>query len=255
MGKDKNLANKAKAEAEKEAAAAAQAEAAEAASWSVGAKKDKGGADKEAEKLRKQAEKAALLAEDEAALSSVVVKKAASKKKKGKDDFADLQAALASAPKTAAQKAADKKAAEDERKKAERARVVKEAQEAKAAKEAKDLELAKQYAAKGMVSNHTDLLLNHKKEDNVLQDDALDLTGLDSAVEALSSGLNEKHPRMKAIYTAYYNAQLPVMKEELPGLKLSQYKERIYENFQKAPENPNNQTKTRAPDSVFDLES
>jgi hypothetical protein len=31
------------------------------------------------------------------------------------------------------------------------------------------------------------------------------------------------------------------MKEELPGLKLSQYKERIFEQWKRSPENPDNQ--------------
>lgn len=34
------------------------------------------------------------------------------------------------------------------------------------------------------------------------------------------------------------------MKEEVPGLKLSQYKDRIFEMWKKAPENPKNQIQT-----------
>jgi len=34
---------------------------------------------------------------------------------------------------------------------------------------------------------------------------------------------------------------LPILKEELPGLKLSQYKERIFDLWKTAPENPRNQ--------------
>lgn len=45
----------------------------------------------------------------------------------------------------------------------------------------------------------------------------------------------------QALYNAYYEAQLPIMKEELPGLKLSQYKDRIFEMWKKSPENPANQ--------------
>jgi hypothetical protein len=33
------------------------------------------------------------------------------------------------------------------------------------------------------------------------------------------------------------------MKEDLPGLKLSQYKDRIFEAWKKSPENPANQAK------------
>lgn len=246
MGKEKNLAKKAQAQQEKDNAATAAAEAAEAASWDVGAKKDKkGAAEKEAEKLKKAADKAAALAEEDAVLASVVVKKGSTKKaKKGKDDFAELQAALASAPKTAAQKAAERKAAEQAKKKEERMKAEQDAKAAKEARDANEMEQAKLYASKGMVSNHMDDLLSHKKANNKLDDeDTLDLTGLESVFDALAGGMPDKHPRMKAIYTAYYQEQLPIFKEEHPGLKLSQYKERIYEAFQKAPENPNNQTK------------
>tara|TARA_A100001015_G_C14759210_1_gene620696 strand:- start:91 stop:834 length:744 start_codon:yes stop_codon:yes gene_type:complete len=243
------MAKKVALEEERANQAAAAAEAAEAASWEEGARKDKkGAAEKEAERLRKAAEKAALLAEDDAALSEVTVKK--SKKKKGKDDFADLTAALAAAPKTAAQKAAERKAAEDAKKKAENLKKAEEAKEAKALKEAEEAKKQKAWAAKGMVANHTDDLLMHSKSHNKLDDeDTLEVTGLDDAIEALS--MDEKHPRMKQIYKAYADAQLPLLREEYPGLKLSQYKQKIYDNFQKAPENPNNQAAAKA--NVFKM--
>lgn len=47
----------------------------------------------------------------------------------------------------------------------------------------------------------------------------------------------------KALYNAYYERELVAMKEDLPGLKLSQYKDRIFENWKKSPENPANQAK------------
>merc|ERR1712086_723905 len=52
----------------------------------------------------------------------------------------------------------------------------------------------------------------------------------------------DMHPekRMKAAYSAYEEAQMPIMKEDYPGLKRSQYKERIFQQWQKAAENPRN---------------
>eukprot|EP00657_Telonema_sp_P-1_P010077 TRINITY_DN4370_c0_g1_i2.p1 TRINITY_DN4370_c0_g1~~TRINITY_DN4370_c0_g1_i2.p1 ORF type:complete len:127 (-),score=57.24 TRINITY_DN4370_c0_g1_i2:120-500(-) len=52
----------------------------------------------------------------------------------------------------------------------------------------------------------------------------------------------DKHPekRMKAAYKAYEEAQLPLMREDYPNLKLSQYKEKIFQQWQKSPENPMN---------------
>lgn len=99
-------------------------------------------------------------------------------------------------------------------------------------------------AAKGIVVNHTDSLfvpLNNRLE----EDDFEDISGVDGAIDALQlhAGKVDEHPerRQKAAYNAYYEAMLPILKEELPGLKLSQYKERIFDLWKLAPENPRNQ--------------
>lgn len=46
--------------------------------------------------------------------------------------------------------------------------------------------------------------------------------------------------RLKAAYNTYYEANLPVYREEFPGLKKSQIDEKIFKAWQKAPENPKN---------------
>eukprot|EP01102_Stenamoeba_stenopodia_P011992 TRINITY_DN3731_c0_g1_i2.p1 TRINITY_DN3731_c0_g1~~TRINITY_DN3731_c0_g1_i2.p1 ORF type:complete len:257 (+),score=100.98 TRINITY_DN3731_c0_g1_i2:59-772(+) len=68
------------------------------------------------------------------------------------------------------------------------------------------------------------------------------------SVEEALSGLGvtdgkDKHPekRLKAAYLAYESANLPVLRQENPGLKLSQYKEMLWKQWQKSPENPLNQ--------------
>lgn len=110
----------------------AQAEEAqrEAAEWKIGAKdssKSKANEDKEAEKLRKAAEKLALNEADEESNAGIKIKKAT--KKKGKDDFDMLNASIAKMPKTKAMKEAEAKAleAEERKKKEAAAREVKEA--------------------------------------------------------------------------------------------------------------------------------
>ncbi len=57
------------------------------------------------------------------------------------------------------------------------------------------------------------------------------------------AALVDRHPerRMKAAYAAYEEKWLPILKEENPGLRLSQLKERLFRQWQKAPENPMNQ--------------
>ncbi|DBA95901.1 hypothetical protein WJX77_004912 [Trebouxia sp. C0004] len=68
--------------------------------------------------------------------------------------------------------------------------------------------------------------------------------GARSVTEALSAlGVQEgedKHPerRMKAAFAAYKERQLPLVKEEKPGLKQSQYQDMIFKSWQKCPENP-----------------
>lgn len=120
--------------------------------------------------------------------------------------------------------------------------------------------MVKKAAAKGIVMNHMDEYL--VKIENRLpdeDDDDIHATGLDSAVHALSTGLgkvstSDYHPekRGKALYKAFTAARLPSMKEEMPGLKLSQYQERLFEEWKTHPDNPRNQ-KSRAGDGEFTI--
>jgi len=166
-------------------------------------KKETAKAEAEAEKLRKAKEKKELEEADNAAVAGVVVKKTATKKK-GKDDLDFLNAALASAPKSKAQKEAEaKKKADDE---AKQARIAAE-EEKKAAKDAaaeKHAQDVRRMAAKGMVMNHADDLLLHNKSVNRLDDeDEISATGLEGALAGLSTTSGAKgddlHPekRMK----------------------------------------------------------
>jgi hypothetical protein len=58
-------------------------------------------------------------------------------------------------------------------------------------------------------------------------------------------GLKSDSTNQKALFAAYTEQMLPMLKQDLPGLKLSQYKERIFDMWQKAPENPRNNHTTR----------
>jgi len=80
-------------------------------------------------------------------------------------------------------------------------------------------------------------------------DDAIDLMEIVTAktdkasTGAAAAGL-ERHPerRFKAALETYTEHELPKLKEEHPGLRLNQYKELLYKQFQKSPDNPFNQT-------------
>jgi hypothetical protein len=64
-----------------------------------------------------------------------------------------------------------------------------------------------------------------------------------AAVGAQAAGI-ERHPerRFKAAFEAYQERELPRAKQEYPGLRLAQYKDLLFKQFQKSPENPFNQT-------------
>ena len=53
----------------------------------------------------------------------------------------------------------------------------------------------------------------------------------------------DRHPerRAKAAWESYYERELPLLKEDKPGLKMMQYKNLIFEKWQRSPENPRNQ--------------
>lgn len=212
----------------------------EAESWKDGSDERSLARQREAEeksnaKQAKKSEMAALLAQEEDMNSSVVKKKAA--KKKGKDDFDLLNEALAKAPKTKAQIAREEKLRVDEarRKTEEDNRIQKE--ERLKVEEAQKLKAA----SKGVVIE--DML--SIKPNNRLESDFADASGLDSALDLLHVGDDEDdaHPerRQKAMHMAFYERMLPIMKEEHPGLKLSQYKERIFDMWRVSPENPRSQ--------------
>jgi len=80
-------------------------------------------------------------------------------------------------------------------------------------------------------------------------DNALDLLEVvtaktDKASVGQQAAKIEQHPerRFKAALEAYSERELPKAKEEHPGLRLQQYKDLLFKQFQKSPENPYNQT-------------
>jgi len=80
-------------------------------------------------------------------------------------------------------------------------------------------------------------------------DNALDLMDVVTAKMDKASVGNqaaatvEKHPerRFKAAFNAYVDRELPNIRADQPGLRLQQYKDLLFKQFQKSPENPFNQ--------------
>lgn len=81
--------------------------------------------------------------------------------------------------------------------------------------------------------------------------EVFEASGIDGALDALAvSGASrqrpaaaERHPerRQKAAYAAWEERMMPQLREENPGLKRSQLKERLFDMWKKSPDNPMNQ--------------
>ncbi|KAG9017135.1 hypothetical protein FRB90_001610 [Tulasnella sp. 427] len=220
--KESGRAKKAENEAKKKEDAAAAAERKVAAAWEDGAKQKKQkDLDRDAKKAADADRKAAAarqLADEEASTSSSKPKgtgqkgAAAKQKGKAKDSIPAGPGAIAAgglmAPSTDPSKELD--APNDE----------------KAQDEPKKVE---EFAATGL-------------------DDALEMMSLVTAktdkasVGQVAAGI-ESHPerRFKAAFEAYKERTVPELKEERPGLRLQQYNDILYKQFQKHPDNPFNQ--------------
>ena len=237
------LDRKAQAQEEQDRKIAEQHAREEEASWAVGSN------EKAAARQRELDEKAAAKAAAKALsnslleqeIQSVAVAGQKKTKKKGKDDVDKLNEALAAMPMSKAQKeaAAAKKRKEDAIREEEERRRKREQDAA-----AEEIN-RKTAAARGIVIDHGSSLMVENTNRALGDDDEgfEHASGLDSAIDLLTvSGPEDKHPerRQKALYQAYYERNLPLFKESHPGLKLSQYKERIFDQWEKSPENPRN---------------
>lgn len=78
--------------------------------------------------------------------------------------------------------------------------------------------------------------------ENTNKEDDVSASGIEDAINAL--GVDEAGPKgrinLKAEFKKFEDAELARLKEDQPGLKLSQYKERVWAAWQKSPENPMN---------------
>lgn len=246
--KEKGNAIKSANKAEKDAAAAREKEKQEAQEWkngsnTRGASRAAEQAAKADEQARKRAEKSALLAEEEATVGSGASASQARKvggtkgKKKPQDGLALLEAALVG---DADKKAKEKKRAERlKREKEERERMEKMKEEVIP----QDPLLANTDAMIGNSLNADGGMLNISLEKGDIQ-----ASGIDSALSAMSVSKGDDHPekRMKALHKAFEERMMPEMRKEFPGLKRSQYQEKIFNLWKKSPENPMNWPKSES---------
>jgi len=209
-------AKKAVNEANKRAAAEEAKERAEKDKWVEGAKSNKAKEDREAKRKEAQARKeenARLLAEEEASARAKKPPPKADAKKSGwKPKPADPGAIAAAA------------ASDD----AVVAPAVSAESSGKSGGEPQEVE---SFAATG-IDNALDLL------------EVVTAKVDDASIGNQAATTVEKHPerRFKASFNAYVDRELPNIRAEQPGLRLQQYKDLLFKQFQKSPENPFNQT-------------
>lgn len=81
---------------------------------------------------------------------------------------------------------------------------------------------------------------NTNREEDVIEarsvEAALQALGVDDTPDA------DKHPekRVRVAWLAYCERELPVLKQDKPGLRQNQYKDMLWKQWQKSPENPIN---------------
>jgi len=127
----------------------------------------------------------------------------------------------------------------------------KEEREALLAEEEKSLKSQAKPNAKKAEKKTKGLDLSQLDEPSSSKAPALNASGIENALDALAltseSGAGDKldrHPerRFKAALAAYEAKRMPEIQQEKPGLRMQQRRDLIRKEFERAPENPFNQS-------------
>jgi hypothetical protein len=213
---------------------------AEDAGWNEGANvkkesRNEAAGQKADDAARKRREKEALLAAEEAELGQGGTKKkapgGAKKKAKPKNDFSMLEDALV----TSAEK-----------------KVKKQKEAALAKKKKEDEHKSKEPVPLDPLLANTQAMIGAVDEEQVgrnankarMEEDA---SGMDAALSALKiktpgpGGAQSQAKSAKALYNEFEERMLPEVKADYAGLRLTQYKEKVWNLWKKSPDNPANQ--------------
>ncbi|KAJ6812733.1 putative coiled-coil domain-containing protein 124-like [Iris pallida] len=206
-------------------------------------KKDKAAGEKE-EQFWKEAEgpksRAAKKRDEEAEKKAEAAAKKAEKKRLEEMEQLELEkaarkpdkkASRVSIPSSSASKVTEAELAKGREE--ERLRLIRNAEEAK--KREKRMAGEEEY-------ERIVLVTNTNREEDVIEARSVEDAIARMAV-AESPLLPDRHPerRLKATFKAFEEAELPKLKEEKPGLTLTQYKDMIWKLWKKSPDNPLNQ--------------
>ena len=199
----------------------------EDASWNIGVNKKALERDnKKIEKHEKQMEKKKIM--DELLTNEDCLIKGKKPKGKGTDNnLKMLNDALKSAPKSKIQKEKEIKDKEMEKKRNE-ANLLMEQQQQK--KQQQDIE-EKKLKEKGIIYDRD----FDVKFENKSFEDEINITGINEVLDALQS-----NNKLNSTYNKFYNEQMEILKQQNPGLRLSQYKDKIQKLWKSSDQNPNN---------------
>lgn len=158
-------------------------------------------------------------------------KKKSTKNRKKKNDLALLEDALVS---SAEKKSRAQKRAHEEKKQAQ----LKRQQDKQTQKQQEEPEKV------DPLLQNTDTMLNvqagRSTNKQIMQEGVT--SGLDAGLASLTvGGSGGEAKSQKALYKEFEARMLPIVKEEYPGLRLSQYQEKVFGMWKKSPENPMNQ--------------
>jgi hypothetical protein len=250
----------------KDAGERQKTEAQEATEWKKGANnrgaaRADSAAEKADEALRKKKEKEAMLEAEEEESGNIKVKKSVgagmnAKKAKGKkgkqDDFSLLEDSLVSAADKKSKAA--KKTAQLKKERAAKEALAKKPQSTTNDNEDPLLTNTEDMlrGAAAYVDDSGEVVVGSKANKAMGSGDVVG-SGLNAALGQISVGAsqNDIHPekRSKALHMAFQERMMPEMKSDYPGLKKSQYQERIFKLWQKSPENPMNWPKAETSSS------
>jgi len=195
-----------------------------------GAARSEASAVKADEAARKRKEKEDLLAAEEAELGpggKVKTNKLSKKKGKKKGDDLDLLNLIAGAEKQT--KAQKKKIATQKEREAEQTRARKEKEQ-------------NQQSADPLMANTNAMIGDAVGRDANVRAMEEANSGLEGALKTLNVRISGDDVKSrKALYKAYEEKMLPSIKQDYPGLRLTQYKDKIFNLWKKSRENPANQ--------------
>lgn len=208
----------------------------EDANWEIGTNKkefdrENKKNEKHSEKMKRQNEMKNLLLIEEETLSTNYGNRPKTRRNKN-DDVYILNQALENTPITRAEKISLQKKQEKDARKFQQLKLEKEKED----KLQKAIEEENFYKKKNIIQN-TKLMIDVNNND-LFEEHSIYATGIDNAINILSN--DNKLDNIKLSFEEFYKEKLPIIKEQIPGLRLSQYQDKIKKLWKSSIENPMN---------------